>query len=256
VRVTEGGAAIEVEVWALHVAMVGDVIVTPTAGTHYRIDAVAADPIQLNSNLGYYTNFVNLLDLAAVAVPSGFQANGLPFGITLLAPAFYDHALLQLAGSLHHAASLTLGTSAVLVPALTPASDDAEFLIAVCGAHMSGLALNHELTVRSARLLSRTHTAACYRLYLLPGGPPQRPGLVRVTEGGAAIEVEVWALPVAMVGDFIAGIPAPLGIGRVALADGTEVSGFVCEGYVVHDALDITVHNGWRGFLKNGRADS
>ena len=229
-----------------------DVLVTPTAGNHYRIDAVEADPIQLNSNLGYYTNFVNLLDLAAVAVPSGFQANGLPFGITLLAPAFYDHALLQLAGSLHHVGGLALGTSTVPVPEPTPASRDAVFLIAVCGAHMSGLALNHELTTRGARLVSRTQTAASYRLYRLPGGPPQRPGLVRVNENGAVIELEVWALPVSVVGDFIAGIPAPLGIGRVALTDGTAVAGFVCEAYAVRDALDITEHKGWRGFLKNG----
>ncbi len=227
-----------------------DVIVTPTAGNHYRIDAVEADPIQLNSELGYYTNFVNLLDLSAVAVPSGFQTNGLPFGITLLAPAFSDHALLQLAGSLHHAAGLTLGTSTVPVPAPMPAAHDAEFHIAVCGAHMSGLALNHELTSRGGRLLSRTQTASCYRLYRLRGGSPRRPGLVRVSEDGAAIEVEVWTLPVTAVGDFIAGIPAPLGIGRVALAAGTEVAGFVCEAYAVRDALDITAHKGWRGFLE------
>ncbi len=119
---------------------------------------------------------------------------------------------------------------------------------------MSGLALNHELTARGGRLVSRTQTAACYRLYLLPGGPPQRPGLVRVNEDGAAIELEVWTLPATMVGDFIAGIPAPLGIGRVALADGTAVAGFVCEAYAVRDALDITVHKGWRGFLENGKA--
>ena len=117
---------------------------------------------------------------------------------------------------------------------------------------MSELALNHELTARGGRLISRTRTAACYRLYLLPGGPPQRPGLLRVNEDGAAIELEVWTLPAALVGDFIAGIPAPLGIGRVALADGTAVAGFVCEAYAVRDALDITVHSGWRGFLENG----
>lgn len=229
-----------------------DVIVTPTAGNHYRIDAVTADPIQLNNNLGYYTNFVNLLDLAAVAVPSGFQANGLPFGITLLAPAFYDDALLLLAGRLHHAAGLTLGTSSVPVPVPTPVANDEEFLITVCGAHMSGLTLNHELTTRGGRLISRTQTAACYRLYRLPGGPPQRPGLVRVNENGAAIELEVWALSATKIGEFIAGIPAPLSIGRVALADGTAVAGFVCEAYAARDALDITAHKGWRGYLKNG----
>lgn len=227
-----------------------DVIVTPTAGNHYRLDDVTADPIQLNSNLGYYTNFANLLDLSAVAVPSGFQANGLPFGITLLAPAFYDRALLQLAGALHHAAEINLGTGAMPVPAPAEVFVDDNFHLAVCGAHMSGLALNHQLTSRGGQLLLRTQTAGCYRLYLLPGGPPQRPGLVRVNESGAAIELEVWALPAAAVGDFVAAIPTPLGIGRVELADGSNVAGFVCEAYAAQEARDITAYLGWRNFLK------
>ena len=230
-----------------------DVILTPTAGTHYTIAQMLEDPIKCNSDLGYYTNFMNLLDLAAVAVPSGFQANGLPFGITLTAPAFTDRDLLALAARLHAAAGTGAGvTRMTLTPPPPPQAPAGELSLAVCGAHMSGLPLNHELTARGGRLLSRTTTSADYRLYLLPGGPPQRPGLVRVDGGGAMIEVEVWALPAAQVGSFMAGIPAPLAIGRVQLADGAWTSGFVCEGYALAAAREVTALRGWRAFL-NGK---
>jgi len=227
-----------------------DVILTPTAGTHYSIAQMLEEPIKCNSDLGYYTNFMNLLDLAAVAVPSGFRSDGLPFGITLAAPAFTDHGLLALAGRLHAAADTGAGVTRMTVPPPPPLQAPAdELTIAVCGAHMSGLPLNHELTGRGGRLLSRTTTSADYRLYVLPGGPPQRPGLVRVDDGGAAIELEVWALPAAQVGGFMAGIPAPLAIGRVQLDDGTWTSGFLCEGYAVAAARDVTALGGWRAFL-------
>jgi hypothetical protein len=212
---------------------------------------VEADPIRLNANLGHYTNFMNLLDLAAVAVPAGMTEAGLPFGITLFAPAFADASLLALAERFHHGQSLSLGATRHPLPAsareeYAPAGTLA---LAVCGAHLSGLALNHQLTERGAFLLERTRTAPFYHLYALAGGPPQRPGLVRAANG-AAIELEVWAVPLAQVGSFLAGIPAPLGLGKVELEDGRWVTGFICEGQGVEGATDITASGGWRAWLE------
>ncbi len=227
-----------------------DLIVTPTAGTIYRIDEVEADPVGLNSNLGYYTNFMNLLDLCAVAVPAGFQDNGLPFGVTLVGEAFADAALLSLAERLQQAAGLPLGAtgeeSAAAGASLGP--PEGVVPIAVCGAHLSGLPLNPQLTERGAWLMQQTRTSAGYRLYALAGGPPHRPGLVR-DAGGAAIEVEVWAMPREQVGDFLQLIPAPLGLGKVELEDGRWVSGFICEPCAIADAEDVTRWGGWRDYL-------
>jgi allophanate hydrolase len=215
-----------------------DVLVTPTAGTIYKVSEVAADPVRLNSNLGYYTNFMNLLDLAAIAVPAGFQRDGLPFGVTLAAPAFTDDALLALGGMAHQGFSSP-----------RKRTDDTVVAIAVCGAHLSGLPLNHQLTERGARLVRKCRTSPAYRLYALTEFDPPRPGLVR-GEGGAAIEVEVWDLPAQHFGSFMAGIPAPLGIGSVALEDGSEVKGFLCEAHAVRSAPDITTLGGWRQYLE------
>jgi allophanate hydrolase len=229
-----------------------DVLLTPTAPTHYRIAEVQADPVTLNSRLGYYTNFVNLLDLAALAVPAGFTPAGLPFGVTLVAPAWSDYALLRLGAALHGAADPTegaLGSPLGLESEFAFPCQGEEFHIAVCGAHMQGLALNHQLTQRGARLVKRTTTSASYRLYALPGGPPRRPGLVRVADGGHAIELEVWSLPVGAAGGFIAEIPAPLVIGKVALIDGSRVSGFLCEAEGLKEAADISAYGGWRAYL-------
>ncbi len=228
-----------------------DVIMTPTTGTHYRIAQVEADPVQLNSDLGYYTNFMNLLDLSAVAVPAGFCANGLPFGVTLFAPAFNDTNLLALADRVHRVSVTTVGATKEAIPSeiYNPASKNDEIPVAVCGAHMEGLALNTQLTERGARLLQRTRTAPTYHFYALPGGPPHRPGLIRVASGGVAIEVEVWAVPAQHFGSFVAQIPAPLGIGKVELADGTRVPGFICEGYAISGAQNITALGGWRAYL-------
>jgi len=229
-----------------------DFVLTPTAGTIYRIDAVQADPVRLNSNLGRYTNFMNLLDYAAVAVPAGFREDGLPFGVTLFGPAFSDQALAVYGDRLHGALDLPLGATSRKdrVPyAGAAAAAEPVMRLAVCGAHLSGLPLNHQLTERGGRLLAATRTAPCYRLYALPGGPPHRPGLIRQAEGGASIEVEVWELPARHVGSFVAGIPAPLGIGTVALADGSCEKGFVCEGHAAQGARDITALGGWRAFL-------
>jgi allophanate hydrolase len=213
-----------------------DVLLTPTAGTIYRIAEVEADPIRLNSNLGYYTNFVNLLDLAAVAVPAGFRNDGLPFGITLVAPAGNDEALLRLAARIEG-------------KELVPEVAHGFMPIAVCGAHMQGLPLNHQLTSRGGYFVRATKSASNYKLYALPGGPPARPGMVKVNEGGGAIEMEAWALPTEQVGSFLAGIPAPLGLGKVELTDGTAVTGFVCEANATANAQDITHLGGWRAYL-------
>jgi allophanate hydrolase len=215
-----------------------DVLLLPTAPTHFTIEEVAAEPLARNSDLGYYTNFVNLMDLAAVAVPGGFTVRGLPFGVSLIAPAWTDDDLLRLAARMQGAAM----DGPVL--AISGYVD-----VAVCGAHMSGLPLNAQLTSRGAWLLAATQTTAEYRLYALPGGPPYRPGLVRVGSQGAAIEVEIWRMPVEHFGSFVAGIPSPLGIGRLRIADGTEVSGFVCESHALTQAADITRFGGWRRYL-------
>ena len=230
-----------------------DCAITPTAGTHYRIDAVEADPIRLNATLGYYTNFMNLLDYAATAVPAGFVPGGLPFGVTLFAPAHQDVPLLGLASRMQRAAVATIGATGVPLPAAEPVAvgpaPSGQVRVAVCGAHMSGLPLNPQLTSRGARLVGAAASAPVYRFYALPGGPPMRPGMVRVAQGGAAIDLEIWELPATEFGGFVAGIPAPLGIGMVDLADGSRVQGFVCEAYAVAQATDITALRSWRAYL-------
>lgn len=233
-----------------------DLLVTPTAGTIYRIEEVEADPLRLNANLGFYTTFVNLLDLAAVAVPAGFDAGGLPFGISLTGPAWSDDGLLALAARLQRGSALPQGALESLVPSepdfdWAPATGGIP--LAVCGAHMDGLALNHQLRRLGATLLERTHTAPLYRFYALPGGPPHRPGLVRVEQQGASIEVELWSVPAAALGGFVAQIPSPLAIGKIQLRDGTQASGFLCEAHAVGDAQDISQYGGWRAYLAAAR---
>lgn len=228
-------------------------IVTPTAGTHYTIAEVEADPVRCNAHLGRYTNFMNLLDYSATAVPAGFTSAGLPFGVTLFAPAHRDAALLDLAGRLQRSRVKTQGATGLPLP---PATSQPGFLpdsglvtVAVCGAHMSGLPLNPQLTSRGGRLLRKVRSAPCYKFYALPGGPPRRPGMVRVAEGGGPIEMEIWALPAKEFGSFVAGIPAPLGIGTVLLEDGGSVQGFVCEAIAAEGAEDITARGSWQAFL-------
>ncbi|MBI1397916.1 MAG: allophanate hydrolase [Betaproteobacteria bacterium] len=230
-----------------------DVVVTPTAGTIYTIDDVDADPLRLNANLGHYTNFMNLLDYAATAVPTGFTPAGLPFGVTLFAPAHTDTSLLHLASRVQRASGGTLGaTGAAAEPddlALPERPSGGVVHVAVCGAHMSGLPLNVQLTSRGGRLVEKTRSASCYRFHALPGGPPERPGMVRVAKDGVAVELEVWAMPVREYGSFVAGIPAPLGIGTVLLEDGRGVQGFVCEAVAAAGARDISEYGGWRAYL-------
>ena len=218
-----------------------DALLTPTTGTTYSLAAVAAEPIRLNNNLGYYTNFVNLLDLCAIALPAGYLPGGLPWGITLVAPAFCDDHLLRL-GARFLAESEP-------PRALSPAGPTTQLV--VCGAHLRGLPLNHQLTDRGARLVRATRTAPLYRFYALPDMTLPKPGLVRVPEGGAAIDVEVWEVPVATYGSFVACIPAPLGVGAIILENGSQVQGFLCEAAAVPGACDITAMGGWRAFLRS-----
>ena len=242
-----------------------DCLLTPTAPGIYRISEMEADPVRLNSHLGRYTNFVNLLDYAAVAVPAGFLADGpgagMPWGVTLVAPAHRDVPLLRLADRMHR--QLASPQGALLGATAWPLADTPDckarlpqqlvsgtVQLAVCGAHLTGQPLNGQLTSRGARLLASTHSSADYRLYALAGSGVARPGMVRVMSGGAAIEVEVWELPLAGFGSFVAGIPAPLGIGRIQLADGSVVAGFICETAGIDGAaVDITRFGGWRAWL-------
>ena len=230
-----------------------DLLLLPTTGTIYRIDEVLADPVGLNSNLGHYTNFVNLLDLAAVALPAGFRSNGLPFGVSLIAPAFSDDALLSLGARYHAALGGTIGiTSAKVADQPFPAMKNSGVMLAVVGAHLRGQPLNHQLTSRHARFIRQTRTSPNYRLYALANTQPPKPGLRRVVERiDRGIEVEVWALDEAAFGSFVAEIPSPLGIGTVELEDGSAVKGFLCEPIGLDGARDITEFGGWRAYRQS-----
>ncbi|MDE0591563.1 allophanate hydrolase [Halocynthiibacter sp. C4] len=216
-----------------------DLLCVPTIPTFYSVADLEADPVTPNSNLGTYTNFVNLLDMCGIAVPSMRRSDGRPGSITLLAHSGQD-ALV---------ASIAANFAGETIAAAPNSATDTEIALAVCGAHMSGMALNHELTSRGGRLLEATRTAPRYRLYALAGGPPQRPGLLRI-EKGAKIDLEVWALPKSAVGSFLEGIPAPLSIGTVELENGSKAHGFLVETTGVQGADDITHIGSWRKYQK------
>jgi allophanate hydrolase len=222
-----------------------DAMLLPTAGTMYTHEEVAAEPARIEANLGYYTGFVNLLDLAAVAVPAGQSATGLPFGVTLIGPAFSDAALLGLADRFHRAQTEVPGD-----PLELAACPPGCVAMAVVGAQLSGQPLNLDLTERRARLLKSCRTAPGYRLYALDTTRLPKAGLVRDDEfHGPGIEVEVWAVPEEQFGGFVAGVPAPLGIGNAVLDDGTSVKCIICEPYAVAGATEITRFGGWRHYL-------
>jgi allophanate hydrolase len=228
-----------------------DAIVLPTAPTVYSTAEVLANPIELNSRLGTYTNFVNLLDLCGLALPAAMRPDGAPFGITLLAPAGRD-ALLASIGRVFHA-DTRLPVGAKFLPqsplaALPPPSGDG-IPIAVVGAHLSGMALNGELQALGGRLIEETATAPDYKLYALRTTPP-KPGMLRVEQGaGSAIRLELWALSPASFGKFVAAIPPPLSIGTIRLADGREVKGFLVEPAAINGARDISAYGGWRAYM-------
>jgi allophanate hydrolase len=218
-----------------------DALLLPTVPTAYRIADVQANPVELNSRLGTYTNFVNLLDLCALALPFGKWSHGVRFGVSLVAPAFADGRLF------------TLGRRFMKEPEEAPSAGGG-LLLAVVGAHLEGFPLHGQLVERRARLVARTRTSARYRLFALSGTRPPKPGLARDEAQGSPIEVEVYALDEAAFGSFVRQVPAPLAIGNVELQDGTWVKGFVCEGHALAGAEEITAHGGWRTYSRSGVA--
>lgn len=229
-----------------------DLMVLPTIPTVYTVDEVLNDPIELNSRLGTYTNFVNLLDMCALAVPAALRDNGTPFGVTLLAPARRDGMLAAIGREFHHDTGLPLGALGLPQPALpklpaVPAED--EIAVAVVGLHLSGMPLNGELLALGARFLEATTTSADYRLYALDAAAPAKPGLLRVRDGGRAIEVEVWAIPENAFGTFMRRVREPLGIGTVRLRRGRSVHGFLVESEAISNARDISEFGGWRKYV-------
>ena len=236
-----------------HVFAGVDALLLPTVPTVYTIEEVKADPIELNSRLGTYTNFVNLLELCGLALPAAMHADGTPFGITLLAPAGQDAMLASIGRVFHAATGLALGALGRPQPALAPvgtALAPGEVAVAVVGAHLAGMPLNGELKSLGARLVEVAVTARDYRLYALAETRPARPGLLRVAPGtGAAIEVEVWALPVEHYGRFVAAERPPLSIGTIRLADARTVQGFLVESAATAGARDISSFGGWRAYL-------
>ncbi|HEY5793361.1 MAG TPA: allophanate hydrolase, partial [Chthoniobacterales bacterium] len=215
-----------------------DAILLPTAGTIYTIDQMRADPIRLNTHLGHYTNFVNLLDLCAIAFPAGRRADGLPFGVTLIGPAWSDESQAALAAQFAGQA-FEVKTQPIQ--------------LAVVGAHLRGLPLNFQLRELGARFVRAARTAPAYRLYALPNTTPPKPGLARTGEGGTAIELEIWELSPESFGRFVNAVPPPLAIGNVQLESGKWVKGFVCEPLALQEARDISEFGGWRAFLAAGK---
>ena len=232
-----------------------DLMMVPTAPGHPRFADVATDPVGVNTQLGRYTNFVNLLGWCALALPAGTAGHGLPFGVTFIAPGNDDAALAAFGRTWQRAVVLPMGATGIAPPrsvadhgAAWPQTE-AALPIAVVGAHLSGLPLNMQLVARGATLVEATTTAPRYRLHALAGTAPAKPGLVRDAEAGHAIAVEIWAMPMQRVGDFLALIPAPLGLGSIELADGRTVHGFLCENDALADAPDISAYGGWRAYL-------
>ncbi len=230
-----------------------DVMLVPTIPRPYTVAEVLADPMRLNSRLGTYTNFVNLLDLSAFATPSGMRADGLPSSVTLIGPAGADGLLAALAAAIHFRSGAPMGATGLAVPPPPPASERAphgRIALAVVGAHLAGLPLNRQLVGLGATFVREAETTSDYRLYALAGVKPPKPGLLRVADGGGrAIKAEIWALDPAAFGAFVAGVPAPLSIGTIRLEDGSGVKGFLVEPEAVAGASDITSFGGWRAYL-------
>jgi allophanate hydrolase len=231
-----------------------DLLAVPTIPAFRTVADLEADPIGPNSEFGTYTNFVNLLDLCGTAAPAGARADGRPGSVTLLARGGRDGLAASVAAALHRAADPALGaTGARLPPAEppeAPAAGPGETALLVIGAHMTGMPFDGQMRAAGARFLGPARTAPLYRLVSLPLDPP-RPGLVRAgLEGGeGAIDGEIWAYPTEALGAFLEAIPAPLGLGRVTLADGRQVIGFLCEAAAAAGAEDVTRFGGWRAWL-------
>ncbi|TPN05832.1 allophanate hydrolase [Mesorhizobium sp. B2-3-3] len=233
-----------------------DLICVPTAPTHYTVDAVLADPIVTNSRLGTYTNFVNLLDMCGIAVPTGTRGDGLPMSVTLLGIRGQDALAASLARDLHAQSGLSLGATGWPLPGQsspTRPADDGTIELVVVGAHLSGMPLNAQLRGLGAQFSRSTRTTAAYRLYALAGQSVPKPGLVRVARDGMCIDVEVWRLDPDAFGRFVAAIPAPLGVGTIELEDGGAAKGFLAETAGLADASDISAYGGWRSFVRRGK---
>jgi allophanate hydrolase len=228
-----------------------DAIVLPTAPTAYTIAQVLANPIELNSRLGTYTNFVNLLDLCGLALPAAIRSDGIPFGITLLAPAGKDALLASIGRAFHADTRLPIGAKGLkqIPSGPPPAKSEDDIAIAVVGAHLSGMALNGELRALGAQLLEAAVTAPDYKLFALDTTPP-KPGMLRVKpDTGSSIELEIWALSAQAFGKFVAAVPPPLSIGTIRLADGRSVKGFLVEAAALDSARDISSFGGWRAYM-------
>jgi allophanate hydrolase len=226
-----------------------DLLALPTIPATYTIAEVEADPIRLNSNLGTYTNFVNLLDLAAIAIPSGMRRDGLPSSLTLIAPAGSDAYLAGIGAALQTGSDHALGMASLPLRA-----KPGQIELAVVGAHLSGMPLNRELVGLGASFVRKVETTKDYRLYALPGSNPPKPGLLKVAaESGNAIAAEIWALDAEGFGSFVSRIPPPLGIGTLTFTDGTTAKGFLAEAEALRQAQDISHLGGWRAFMA-GRA--
>ena len=227
-----------------------DFMLTPTCPTQFTREELREEPIKYNSILGTYTNFMNLLDYSATNIPVGLTANGVSWGVTLFSHAFTDMKMLSYGGALHQALNLPQGTSEFPLQkfqgAAVPAPQS-HINVVVCGAHLAGFPLNWQLTERGATLVEKTQSSANYQLYALPDG--KRPAMIRDDANGHAIAVEVWSMPMEYFGSFVAGIPAPLGIGKVELADGSWQCGFMSEGNVIHDAVNISAYGGWAAYM-------
>lgn len=226
-----------------------DVLMVPTAPTIYKIADVEADPIVKNSHMGAYTNFVNFADLSAIALPNLIREDGLPSGVTFIAPAWHDQALANFAQKWQEITDLTLAKSDQNYQKTIEIQSENSVKLAVVGAHLTGMPLNFQLTRRQGTLLKKTKTASSYQLFALKNTTPPKPGL-QFNAKGKAIEVEVWDIPLANFGAIVAEVPAPLGIGNVQLEDGTWVKGFICEAYALADATDISHFGGWRAYIE------
>jgi allophanate hydrolase len=226
-----------------------DALLLPTAPTIYTVAELEAEPVARNSKLGTYTNFVNLLDLAGIALPAGFRPDGMPFGVTFIGPAFAEHSLAAYASTLHAAIGAGAGKSKFLPQTLQEPPVTDQITLVVAGAHLSGMVLNHQLTELDATLIAATKTAPDYKLFALATTPP-KPGLVRAPGfAGEGIAVELWSLTPENFGRFVGALPPPMGIGKVTLADGTTHPGFLCESFALEGAADITGFGGWRNYL-------
>ncbi|MCK0714504.1 allophanate hydrolase [Chromohalobacter sarecensis] len=232
-----------------------DALVVPTSPTIRTLVEMAEEPIAYNSEFGTYTNFTNLADLSALALPAAFRDDGLPAGITLIAPAWHDRALATFGKRWQQQSGLTLGATGrslsdvIQTESFQPIEPSSTSIrLAVVGAHLRGMPLNFQLTTRNAVFIEATHTAPDYRLYALANTTPPKPGLAR-DDHGAPIEVELWDVPLARFGEFVAEIPSPLGIGSLVLADGRVVKGFICEPWAIPEAKDITSLGGWRAYI-------